>query len=173
MQSKGMKGLITVALAVTGIALIIFALNATIHATYNNEDYLKMQAAREAAIRTDSVIRLLDKAAAHGYYDWAIGGMACALDPGGENLVISRMNDVLTEVNTDNFTCDFGGSTPTVTGGAIAGVTGRLNCGLVIDHFKATESRDFSFIKSASATPMGCKVTDVVSGCQEQPAFSC
>ncbi len=170
MRKTGVKGTATAIIATAAIALVVFALSNAIISESSGNSFLTIQAARENAIKTDNVIRLLDKATSDGYYD--------VLDPGCNANNTAKIQEYFNSI-ANNMGCRFvdASGIPSSPNFTLVSLTaqGYVQCTTGINGVTVKETRQFSFQKEAlnSGSPPSCSVRDGISRCTEQPNFSC
>ncbi len=176
MLSIGMKGSIGVILAGAAIILMLFTISTTDNNSVQNETLFKIQVAKEAALKTENLVRLLDKATSRVI----LRNMdtVCTVPRRITSEFQSEYNRVVNEFSNNQgnlFDCEINVINSTERP-AFVSVQGTLNCTSVINNFRVTDSREWVFEKVPSnvgtVTP-SCIVTDYISGCQEQPTFRC
>ncbi|MEK6957439.1 MAG: hypothetical protein AABW99_00455 [archaeon] len=170
MRKIGVKGTATAIIATAAIALVIFALSNAIISESSGNSFLTMQAARENAIKTDNVIRLLDKATSDGYYD--VLNPAC--NPNSTAKVQEYFNSIAGNMGCTFVDASGNTSNPSFNQGQLT-AQGYVQCTTGINGVMVKETRQFSFQKEAlsSGSPPSCSVRDGISGCTEQPSYSC
>lgn len=171
MFAIGVKGSIGVIIGSIAIMLLLFGINSANNSAEQNQTMLNLQIAKETALNTENLIRMLDKATSKVISDGA--NPVCGFF-GPPISFENKYKDVITDYTTATSSpmgCTINISSasgnPTVT------VTGTLNCSIELGDFRSEDIRPFSFQKIISGAVAPCIVTDVISGCQEQPGFSC
>ncbi len=185
MRRAQMKGTISAIVALAASVILLFAASSSLSVQENNETMTKMIGARETALKTENAIRLLDKATADHLFDNLDNQVSCKSTLVTEATVKASFDNVLGQFSKqgkasircailDNAAPDF---TVSLQAGKTLIVTGRLDCNTGISDWNAMDSRWFTFTKDAdknnSAPVPYCYVKDNVSGCNEQPIFSC
>lgn len=172
MFKLGMKGSIGVIIGSIAIILILFGVNTANNISEQNQTFLNLQVAKETALETENLIRMLDKATSKVIYDIVSTDPACAYASIGnfqseyENII----DDFIDETSSP-LECIVTAS-PSGNGPII--VSGTLDCSIGLGDFRATDIRSFRFEKEIiSIAAPSCSVEDTASGCQEQPSFSC
>lgn len=172
MFKLGMKGSIGVIIGSIAIILILFSINTANNISEQNQTLINLQVAKETALETENLIRMLDKATAKVIYDIVALDPACVYNGTGDfqseyENVIADFIDATSSPLECIVTASQSGS------GSII-VSGTLDCSIELGDFRATDIRSFRFEKEIiSIAASICSVEDTASGCQEQPSFSC
>ncbi|HLC79968.1 MAG TPA: hypothetical protein VJG83_06140 [archaeon] len=172
MPKSGIKGTIAAVVAAGAMILIIFTFNISLSGENNNETFTKIQLARDNSLKTENIIRLLDKATADGYYD----RLDISCNSSDSSLVNSYFTQVISNttqgsVGKETFKCTFT-SGPSFNAPNLT-ASGTLECTSKIGDFTTKHRRFFSFDKTAVSSGGACTIIDAISGCMEQPTFSC
>ena len=171
------KGTISGFVGIAAIALLLFMASSSVSLQETNSTMLKAQGARELAIKTENVIRLLDKATSHGIYAQLSPPICNSDSTKGSTIIDNYYNPTLAELkNQTGIECVFVGADgssrdPTFIP-VLAEMGGFIECSLTIKNEKISKRQEFQFDKSASsdgAVPPTCIVIDDVSGLTEQP----
>ena len=172
MFTIGMKGSIGVMIGSIAIMLLLFGINSANNSAEQNQTMLNLQIAKETALKTENLIRLLDKATSKVI----IGNVypECFFEENSTTFE-TEYNIVLGDfisATGSPIECIF--SSPiTSSGNQTVSVSGTLECIIELGDFVTKDTRPFNFQKRFTGTTEPCTVEDVVSGCQEQPGFIC
>src|SRR3989344_730018 len=177
MHKIGMNGTISAIIAVAAMLLLVFSINSSVMAENNDSTFAKMQAYKETALKTEQAVRILDNAAAKLMSEKTGSIPLCAQSSAWSSVEIeARLESVADqfEQSSGGISCSI---TPTLffhAGNTITAI-GTLDCTSNIGSASATDSRVFSFVKiyGPNTAATQCIVKDSISGCQEQPSFSC
>ena len=179
MFKLGMKGSIGVIIGSVAIMLILFAVTATNNISEQNQTFLNIQVAKETALGTENIIRLLDKATSRIIWQKSDPASACAFAASSDDFTTeyTRVINEFVSLSSSPINCSVINTSLVEPMNII--VTGTLECSIELNDFRAEDTRNFSFRKNivdvtdpvdGSTT---CLVFDNVSGCQEQPNFNC
>jgi len=165
MFSIGKKGSTGVIIASAVIFLLIFTVNSALNSTEENEAFLNMQVSRETVLKTENVIRILDKATSKIIFDKT---------PNCKN--ISNVGEFKTEFDKilASFESENSGSIDckveiiSETGTNDVEVTGTLTCTSTLKDFSAQDVRVFQFNKRIVDTDpapgvFDCEVRDSIT----------
>ncbi|MCR4335085.1 MAG: hypothetical protein NUV57_00955 [archaeon] len=169
MQSK-MKGFVSAWVAVGAIAVLFLASSASLNLVKTQDSLLIMDATRELNIKTDNIVRVLDKATSKVFSeDLSIPNCDQTLN---QTDLETEFTLVLSEFKEKTrIDCSVTGII-TNTSSKRADIRGNLECFVNAGGNRITETRLLKFYKEAEVVagpPSTCRVIDRVSGLQENP----
>lgn len=177
MQNAGVKGVFSPVLVAIGLLVLLFIANSAVYNVQADKTFIKMQAARETTIKTENAVRIMDKSISYAMYNNR-NDSSCKYT-GTEAQINTAINDALAAFKTTSqANCQIaGGNTVTISSNETVTVQGTVACTAPVNGANITVSRAFNFNKTigkdSGPPPKPCWVKDNISGCAEQPAFSC
>ncbi len=169
MRIIGSKGVASIILASAAIVLLAFAMNSATQAQDSSGTLLKMQLARETALKTENAVRVLDKTTSDGFLETA---QLPNCNSNGAGNVSVYINDVITKMNNlSGVKCAV--SNLIINPGNAQKVNGTIKCGIGVNGFNITDSQNISFDKKGDSTTGVCTIKDEISTCQEELSFNC
>ncbi|VVC00838.1 Uncharacterised protein [uncultured archaeon] len=167
-----MKGIFSPIVLAIGLAALIFIANSAVWAEQADRTLMKIEAAREISMKTENAMRIVDKSISDAIYDNRDDTSCKYL--GNATQINTAINGALASLNGfGQVQCSIAGTnTITIQSNDHVNVAGTISCAMPIGGTEIKETRGFMFSKEIYKAGT-CFVKDRISGCIEQPGFSC
>lgn len=163
------KGSVAVLAAAAAIVLLVFSINAANSVQRGDTTFMRMQAANETALRTENLVRILDRATAEYYYNHNDSACNPIINLDAFRTALGDVNTAfVVKANMEGCTLQIASAA-----GNPVEVSGNLTCKTLAGEQEFSETRTLNFSKKVENDGGQCIVKDTISRCTEYPAFSC